>query len=74
MTILAPNERIDNETVEDTLDAMESRDRPAETLADAESEQIRRVLAATGGNKSRAAQILGIERKTLYRKLERMKL
>ncbi|MCU1275272.1 MAG: two component, sigma54 specific, transcriptional regulator, Fis family [Bryobacterales bacterium] len=74
LTILAPNERIDNETVEDTLDAMESRDRPAETLADAESEQIRRVLAATGGNKSRAAQILGIERKTLYRKLERMKL
>jgi DNA-binding NtrC family response regulator len=74
LIILAPNERIDNETVEDTLDAMESRDHPAETLADAEGEQIRRVLAATGGNKSRAAQILGIERKTLYRKLERMKL
>jgi two-component system response regulator HydG len=52
---------------------MEPRDHSAETLADAESEQIRRVLAATGGNKSRAAQILGIERKTLYRKLERMK-
>ena len=30
-------------------------------------------MAATGGNKSRAASILGIERKTLYRKLERMK-
>lgn len=35
-------------------------------------EHIRRVLEATGGNKSRAAAILGIERKTLYRKLERM--
>lgn len=37
-----------------------------------EEEHIRKVLQATGGNKSRAAAILGIERKTLYRKLERM--
>src|SRR5262252_2090901 len=74
LTILAPNERIDGEAVRDALAAMEPRDHSVETLADAESEQIRRVLAATGGNKSRAAQILGIERKTLYRKLERMKL
>ena len=42
--------------------------------AEAEEDQIRRVLTATGGNKSKAAQILGIERKTLYRKLDRMKL
>jgi DNA-binding NtrC family response regulator len=71
LTILA--DRIDKETVEDALTAMESRDRPVETLADAGEDQIRKVLAATGGNKSKAAQILGIERKTLYRKLERMK-
>ncbi len=74
LVILAPSGRIDSEVVQDALEAMDSRDRPVETLADAETEQIRRVLAATGGNKSRAAQILGIERKTLYRKLERMKL
>ena len=73
LTILAPGGRIDGENVRDALAAMEARDHAAETLADAEAEQIRRVLAATGGNKSRAAQILGIERKTLYRKLERMK-
>ena len=74
LTILAPNERIDQESVNDALAAMESRESATETLEDAEREQIRKVLAATGGNKSRAAQILGIERKTLYRKLERMKL
>jgi transcriptional regulator with PAS, ATPase and Fis domain len=53
---------------------MDSRDAGGDTLADTEAEQIRRVMAATGGNKSRAAKILGIERKTLYRKLERMGL
>jgi DNA-binding NtrC family response regulator len=72
LVILA--DRIDAEGVHNALTAMESREKPVETLADAEEEQIRRVLAATGGNKSKAAQILGIERKTLYRKLERMKL
>jgi DNA-binding NtrC family response regulator len=72
LTILA--ERIDGEAVHEALTAMESREKPVDTLADAEEDQIRRVLAATGGNKSKAAQILGIERKTLYRKLERMKL
>jgi DNA-binding NtrC family response regulator len=72
LTILS--DRIDGDTVHNALTAMESRDKPVETLADAEEDQIRKVLAATGGNKSKAAQILGIERKTLYRKLERMKL
>ena len=72
LTILA--DRIDADAVRHALTIMESRDKPVETLADAEEEQIRRVLSATGGNKSKAAQILGIERKTLYRKLERMKL
>ena len=74
LVILAPSGRIDGEAARDALAATEPRDHVVETLADAESEQIRKVLAATGGNKSRAAQILGIERKTLYRKLERMKL
>jgi DNA-binding NtrC family response regulator len=66
--------RVDAESVHQALTTMDSREKPVETLADAEEDQIRRVLAATGGNKSKAAQVLGIERKTLYRKLERMKV
>jgi DNA-binding NtrC family response regulator len=74
LTILAPYGKIDDAAVRAAIEVTEPRDVLSDTLADTESEQIRRVLAATGGNKSRAAKILGIERKTLYRKLERMGL
>jgi DNA-binding NtrC family response regulator len=42
------------------------------TLAEVESQYIRRVLESVNGNKTRAAQILGIDRKTLREKLDRM--
>ena len=37
-------------------------------LEEVEHRYIRRVMAATGGNKTLAAQILGVDRRTLYRK------
>lgn len=40
-------------------------------LDEVEKRYILRVLEAVGGNKTSAAQVLGIDRKTLYRKLER---
>jgi two-component system response regulator AtoC len=51
---------------------IESND-PAELLPMEEVERryILRVLEAVGGNKTLAAQVLGFDRRTLYRKLER---
>jgi DNA-binding NtrC family response regulator len=40
------------------------------TLAEVEREYIEQVLESEGGNKTRAANRLGLDRKTLYRKLE----
>ncbi|HET6440690.1 MAG TPA: sigma-54 dependent transcriptional regulator [Anaeromyxobacter sp.] len=42
-----------------------SSERP--TLAEVERRYAMRILTETGGNKTRAAEILGIDRKTLYR-------
>ncbi len=42
------------------------------TLEEAEAAHIRNVLSSVGGNKTRAAQILGIDRKTLRRKMKRL--
>ncbi|HSM06056.1 MAG TPA: sigma-54 dependent transcriptional regulator [Longimicrobiales bacterium] len=45
-----------------------------ESLAEVERRQVRRALASTGGNKTRAAEILGISRPRLNRLLARYKL
>jgi two-component system response regulator HydG len=42
------------------------------TLIEVEHEHIRNVLDSVGGNKTRAAEILGIDRKTLREKLKRI--
>jgi DNA-binding NtrC family response regulator len=42
------------------------------TLADVEAEHIRNVLASVSGNKTRAAEILGMDRKTLREKMKKL--
>lgn len=62
-------EMLDQET---PAAAVESVVRSEElTIEEVEREHILRTLELTGGNKSRAAQILGIERSTLDRKLKK---
>jgi DNA-binding NtrC family response regulator len=43
-------------------------------MIEIEKRHIQRVLGATGGSKTRAAKILGFDRRTLYRKLEGLTL
>ena len=42
-------------------------------MEEVERRYILRVLEAVGGNKTLAAQVLGFDRRTLYRKLERVR-
>ncbi|MCA9664739.1 MAG: sigma-54-dependent Fis family transcriptional regulator [Myxococcales bacterium] len=44
------------------------------TLEAVERRYIARVLEATGGNKTHAARVLGLDRRTLYRKLDRLEI
>jgi two-component system NtrC family response regulator len=46
------------------------KDAPFYSLAEMEKGHIQRVLRYVGGNRAKAAEILGIGRKTLYRKLK----
>jgi len=45
---------------------------PVRTLREIEEEAIRAALEESAGNKSRAAKLLGISRKSLYKRLEEM--
>ncbi|GBC83240.1 Transcriptional regulatory protein ZraR [bacterium HR10] len=49
-------------------------EREPRTLQEVERRHILRILEETGGNHTRAAEILGIDRRTLYRKLEKYKI
>jgi Nif-specific regulatory protein len=82
--VLAQGEYIDVEdltlsslaTAGDTVDVPVSSDRRYEpmSLEDVERRHILATLNATGWNKSRTAQILGIERSTLDRKITRYQI
>jgi PAS domain S-box-containing protein len=50
----------------------ESQDLPADISPEDEAQAIRRALKQAGGNKTEAAMLLGMSRRTIYRKLEKL--
>jgi len=52
---------------------MPTSGKPLPTLEAQEAAYIHTVLQRTGGNRTRAAEILGIDRVSLWRKLKRFK-
>src|SRR5206468_182046 len=71
LCILSPGARVDGTSVRSAVNTRQPVDSGG-PLADTEMEQTRRVEAAADGNNGMAAKILGIERMTVYSKLDRM--
>ncbi|MGH9825639.1 MAG: helix-turn-helix domain-containing protein, partial [Blastocatellia bacterium] len=65
-----PSDIVSTPNISSTLDEIVP-DGSLPTLDQLESNYLLRVLNAVGGNKSRAAQVMGVDRKTLYRMIER---
>jgi len=68
-TIVLDDVRTESVAVDGEGDSLAEAARRRATLAEVESAYITRVLEMTDGNKALAARILGIDRRTLYRKI-----
>lgn len=75
MVVMSKSDEITPESLPEEIRQSEKRDqiirlRIGESLSRAEKKIIESTLSATDGNRAKTARILGIGRKTLYRKLE----
>ena len=59
-----------NDLSPDFRSYFESNRPPADLSPEDEARAIRKALAEAGGNKSKAAKLLGVSRRTIYRKLQ----
>jgi transcriptional regulator with PAS, ATPase and Fis domain len=72
--IVSGNKQLDVMDLPESIRAavgLERRRKQPQTLAELEADYVQEILAATKGNKTEAARILGISRKNLYEKLAR---
>lgn len=73
LVVMGEGERIDVPDLPELMRFSALRgESPYRTLAEIEAEHIRRVMGIVGGNRTRAAEILGVDRKTLREKLKRL--
>ena len=78
--ILCKNNKITIEVIPENIKSFKSNDldikegREANSLIDIEKEVISKVLEEVKGNISKASRALGIDRSTLYRKIEKYKI
>ncbi len=72
LAALAPAGPITAQAVREALHSREEDEEEAGELSEVERRHILKVLEQTGGNKTKAAEILGIQRRTLYKKLARI--
>jgi two-component system response regulator AtoC len=72
--IVSRDEQIDEGDMPEAIRiavAAQARGHRRQTLAELEAQHVKETLAATGGNKTEAARMLGISRKNLYERLAR---
>lgn len=71
LIVMSDSERIDVPDLPDLMrfSALQGHS-PRRTLADVEAEHIRNVIELVGGNRTQAAEILGIDRKTLRNRIK----
>jgi DNA-binding NtrC family response regulator len=71
LVVMSDHERIDAPDLPISMRFSTTGPAALRSLAEMEADHIRTVLASVGGNRSEAARVLGIDRKTLREKLKR---
>ena len=73
IVVMSPARRLEAKDLDPKFTLPPRHESPTLSKKENEAELIRKALEASGGNKSRAAEMLGISRRTIHRKLDEFK-